>query len=254
MSIVTVAKLLRDVGPSCARHHDGTVRDVGARRVQCDEIWAFCYAKRKNAPTAAAAPPEAGDVWTWTAIDPESKLLIAWHVGGRDLEDATMFMWDLHERLANRIQLTTDGYRGYIEAVEVTFGANVDYAQIVKSFSGDIDEAERRYSPEPMVSSKRLWVSGDPDPAHVGTSHVERHNLTMRMSMRRFTRLTNGFSKRVEQHGNALALYFTWYNFGRVHRSLRNPYDRTPAMAAGLAERPMEMEETAGLADMPAMG
>ncbi len=228
----TVAKLVVDAGAAYQAYHDVHVRNLNSRRVQCDEIWSFCYAKQKNVASAKAAPTDAGDVWTWTAIDADSKLAVSWLVGGRDAGYATEFMNDVAERLSNRVQLTTDGHRAYLEAIESAFGADVDYAQLIKLY-GASPEGEKRYSPAECTGIRLNTVTGDPDPKHVSTSYVERQNLTMRMSMRRFTRLTNAFSKKVENHAHAVALHFMHYNFVRIHKTLRV----TPAMAAGVTDR-----------------
>ena len=234
VSINTVTKLLVDAGTTCERLHDALVHDVEARRVQCDEIWSFCYAKGKNVLRAEAAPYGAGDVWTWTGLDSDSKLLISWYVSpGRDAGYAIEFMDDLRSRLATRVQLSTDGYRAYLEAVEGAFGGNVDYAQLIKLYGTDPTIQEGRYSPARCIGSRKVAVVGAPVPEAISTSHVERHNLTTRMSVRRFTRLTNAFSKKLSHHTYALALYFVWYNWIRPHKSLGG---RTPAMAAGLAD------------------
>ncbi len=240
VSINTVTKLLVDAGEACMAYHDETVRNVKAAQVQCDEIWSFCYAKEKNVATATAAPDGAGDVWTWTAIDRDSKLILAFEVGNRSTETASEFMLDLADRLANRVQLTTDGHKAYLEAVEGAFGIDVDFAQLVKLYGEPTGQKghERKYSPAECTGTRKQIVTGYPVKEMVSTSHVERQNLTMRMGMRRFTRLTNGFSKKLENHLHMLALYFVHYNFVRVHKSLR----MTPAMAAGVSETLHDME------------
>jgi len=233
----TVTKLLIDAGKACMAYHDANVRDVKAKRVQVDEIWSFVYAKAKNLPTAKAAPESAGDVWTWTAIDADSKLILSYFVGGRDAECAMWFMDDLRSRLANRVQLTSDGHSAYLEAVEGAFGGDVDYAQLVKMYGTAPEALRGRYSPPICTGARKTRIEGDPDPKHVSTSYVERHNLTMRMHMRRFTRLTNAFSKKVENHAYAVALHMMYYNFIRMHSKLR----MTPAMAAGVSDRLWEI-------------
>ncbi len=245
VSINTVFKLAADAGRACAAFHDEHVRNVAAKRIQCDEIWSFCYAKQKNVATAKAAPEGAGDVWTWTAIDADSKLIVSWLVGGRDAEYALELMDDLRQRLATRVQLTTDGHSAYLNAVEDAFGDDVDYAQLVKLYGTAPESARGRYSPAECIGAKPHTVTGRPDKAHVSTSYVERHNLTMRMSMRRFTRLTNGFSKRVENHAHSVALYLVFYNFVRQHKTLR----MTPAMAAGIIDRPLEIADLVEIID-----
>ena len=231
----TVSRLLIEAGTVAWRFHDETVRGVRAGHVQCDEIWSYCYCKRLNAPFIKGSPDWAGDVWTWTAIDSETKLIVSFAVGNRSRWAATMFMGDLSSRLASLKQLTTDGYPAYLDAVAAAFGKDVNYAMLIKDFRGsEIDEEKRRYSPEPMVGMRKMTVFGSPDEDLVSTSYVERHNLTMRMSMRRFTRLTNGFSKKIQHHWYAVALHTTFYNFCRPHMSLGTLV--TPAMAAGLAE------------------
>lgn len=240
----TVAKLLIDAGKACAAYHDANVRDVKAARVQVDEIWSFTYAKQKNVSAAKAAPDHAGDTWTWTAIDADSKMIVSYLVGGRDAEYAMWFMDDLASRLANRVQLTSDGHRAYLEAVEGAFGCDVDYAQLVKIYGATIG-APGRYSPAECTGSKKIRREGNPDIDHVSTSYVERQNLTMRMHMRRFTRLTNGFSKKVENHAHAVALHMMYYNFVRIHKTLRV----TPAMAAGVTDRLWEIADIALLVE-----
>ena len=240
----TVAKLLIDAGKACSGYHDAKVRDVKAKRIQVHEIWSFTYAKQKNVATAKDAPEGAGDTWTWTALDADSKLIVSYLVGGRDAEYAMWFMDDLRERLANRVQLTSDGHKAYLEAVEGAFGADVDYAQLVKLYGPTIT-APGRYSPAECTGAKKMRVTGSPNPADVSTSYVERQNLTMRMHMRRFTRLTNAFSKKVENHEHAVALHMMYYNFARIHKTLRV----TPAMAAGVADRLWEIADIAKLVE-----
>lgn len=232
VSINTVSKLLVDAGNACILIHDEMVREVPAKRVQCDEIWSFCYAKQKNVEKAKDAPQEAGDVWTWTALDSDTKLIISFLVGGRDAGYAWEFMDDLQSRIAGRVQLTTDGHGAYLQAVEDAFGNTVDYAQLVKIYGETPEAFKGRYSPAVCLGARKRVVEGNPDMQKVSTSHVERQNLTMRMSMRRFTRLTNAFSKKLDNHIHALALYFVHYNFCRIHKSLRV----SPAMAAGIAD------------------
>jgi IS1 family transposase len=240
----TVTKLLIDAGKACAAYHDANVRAVPAKRVQVDEIWSFTYAKQKNVATAKAAPEAAGDTWTWTAIDADSKLIVSYLVGGRDAEYAMWFMDDLASRLNNRVQLTSDGHKAYLQAVEGAFGCDVDYAQLVKMYGPTI-AAPGRYSPAECTGAKKVPVMGSPDYADVSTSYVERQNLTMRMHMRRFTRLTNAFSKKVENHAHAVALHMMYYNFVRIHKTLRV----TPAMAAGVSDRLWEIGDIAALVD-----
>ena len=238
VSINTVSKLLVEAGEACLTLHDETVRNVKASRIQCDEIWSFCHAKQKNVATAKAAPEGAGDVWTWTALDADTKLIVSFYVGDRSGESAMTLMDDLRARLANRVQLTTDGHKAYLEAVEGAFGADVDFAQLVKLYGPTIT-APGRYSPAECIGAKKVRREGNPDIAHVSTSYVERQNLTMRMSMRRFTRLTNAFSKKLDNHIHALALYFVFYNFTRIHKTLRV----SPAMAAGITDRLWSLED-----------
>jgi IS1 family transposase/lambda repressor-like predicted transcriptional regulator len=247
VSINTVSKLLAEAGEACIAFHDETVRGVKAKRVQCDEIWAFCYAKAKNVGDAKAAPEGAGDLWTWTALDADSKLIIAYDCGGRDAGYANAFMQDVASRLANRVQLTTDGHKAYLEAVEGAFGADIDYAMLIKHYGAPVG-ALGRYSPGECVGIDLRRVEGRPDAKHASTSYVERQNLTMRMSMRRFTRLTNGFSKKAEAHLQMVALYTVWYNFVRMHKTLRC----SPAMAAGLSTTLWNMETLVAMMDAKA--
>jgi IS1 family transposase len=246
VSINTVSKLLVEAGEACLAIHDKEVRNVKASRIQCDEIWSFCYAKAKNVSDAKAAPEGAGDVWTWTALDSDSKLMVAYFIGDRGAESAMYLMDNLQSRLSNRVQLTTDGYRAYLEAVEGAFGGDIDYAQLVKLY-GELGghSPERRYSPMVCTGALKRKVEGNPDPRHVSTSHVERMNLSIRMQTRRFTRLTNAFSKKFDNHVHALALYFCFYNFCRIHKSLRV----TPAMAAGITDRLWSLEDVVAKID-----
>jgi len=239
VSINTVTKLLEDAGKACAAYHDVTVRNVKATHVQCDEIWSFCYAKDKNVATAKAAPEGAGDVWTWTAIDRDHKMILAFEVGDRSGATALDFMTDLRARLATRVQLTTDGHKAYLEAVEGSFGGDVDHAMLIKLY-GDASGHkghEKKYSPAECTGARKELISGNPVKDLVSTSHVERQNLSMRMGMRRFTRLTNGFSKKLENHLHMLSIYLVHYNFVRMHKSLR----MTPAMAAGVTDKLHDM-------------
>jgi IS1 family transposase len=241
----TVAKLLIDAGKACAAYHDANVRNVKATRVQVDEIWSFTYAKQKNVAAAKAAPDHAGDTWTWTAIDADSKMIVSYIVGGRDAEYAMWFMDDLASRLANRVQLTSDGHKSYLQAVEGAFGCDVDYAMLVKMYGNVGGSEQRRYSPAECTGIKKTRIEGNPDVDHVSTSYVERSNLTMRMHIRRFTRLTNAFSKKVENHAHAVALHMMYYNFVRIHKTLRV----TPAMEAGVADRLWDIADIAMLVE-----
>ena len=243
-SINTVTKLMLDAGAACLAYHDETIRNVHSKRVQVDEIWSFTYAKQANVTKAKNAPEHAGDTWTWTAIDADSKMIVTWLVGPRDLSSAYAFMVDLSERLADCVQITSDALSAYLDAVEDAFGADVDYSQLVKLYDHDPKE-ERRYSPPKCIGTINKTVTGNPDPKHISTSYVERHNLTMRMAMRRFTRLPNAFSKRVKSHVAMLSLYFVWYNFCRIHKTLRV----TPAMEAGISGEVREIEWIVGLID-----
>jgi IS1 family transposase len=248
VSYPAIDKLLRDAGVACAEFHDRTVHGVASKRVQCDEIWSFAYCKQKNVATAKRQDLAYGDIWTWTALDADSKLILSWIVGGRDADYALGLMDDLRGRLANRVQLTTDGHKAYLQAVEEAFGADIDYAQLVKLYGTPpaTAEAARRYSPADCVGARKDRITGNPDRRHVSTSYVERHNLTMRMGMRRFTRLTNAFTKKVENHCHALALYFVFYNFVKQHKSLKG---LSPAMAAGVTDRLWSVEDIVALVD-----
>lgn len=242
----TIVKLLADVGSACLDYQDRALRKLPCKRIQCDEIWSFCYSKQKNVPEQFQGVYGYGDVYTWTAICADTKLVPAWLVGRRNAEAARVFVDDLCGRLAKRVQLTTDGLKIYLNAVEEAFGADVDYAMLVKLY-GDVGgkTAERKYSPGECCGAIKGTVTGNPDECHVSTSFVERQNLTMRMSMRRFTRLTNAFSKKVANLEHAVALHFMYYNFARIHMSLRV----TPAMEAGISDHVWELEEIAALAD-----
>lgn len=240
----TVAKLLADAGKACMAYHDEHVRNVDAVQVQVDEIWSFTYAKQRNVEFAKAAPKGAGDTWTWTAIDADTKMIISYLVGGRDAEYAVEFIQDLADRCRNRIQLTSDGHSAYLGAVEDAFGDDVDYAMLVKQY-GDAPGPKGRYSPPICKGAKKRRITGKPSLHHVSTSYAERSNLTMRMHMRRFTRLTNAFSKKVENHAYAVALHFMYYNFVKLHSALRV----TPAMAAGVTDRLWEITDIAKLVE-----
>lgn len=246
----TVMKLQRDLGEACIRFMDESMRDLPCRRLQVDEVWSFCYAKQKNVPASKRGEFGYGDVWTFTGIDADSKLIPSFLVGSRDAGCATEFMQDLAGRLASRVQLTTDGHTMYLSAVEDAFGAGIDFAQLQKLYGASPDPgAEHRYSPAKCIGVKLDLVTGDPAPEHVSTSYVERSNLTLRMSCRRFTRLTNAFSKKVENHVAALGLFFCHYNYARPHLSLRTEKDNriTPCMAAGVTRRPWKVEDLVGL-------
>jgi IS1 family transposase len=232
-----VSKLMVDAGQASSWYQDRVFRNLACKRIQVDEIWAFVYAKQKNVPLAKNAPDGAGDVWTWTAIDADSKLIPSWFVGGRDSDTAIIFMDDLASRLANRVQLTSDGHKAYLEAVEGAFGSDVDYAQLVKLYGSTSESAKGRYSPGECIGARKERVEGEPDMKHVSTSFVERSNLSVRMHTRRFTRLTNGFSKKIENHAHSVALFAMYYNFVRIHQTLRT----TPAMAAGVTKRLWEI-------------
>jgi IS1 family transposase/DNA-binding CsgD family transcriptional regulator len=244
-SINTVSKLLLDVGEACAAYQDEHLRDLSCKAIEADEIWSFVYSKQRNVPEDLKGQFGVGDVWTWTALDADSKLIVCWYVGGRQVEDAEAFMTDLSERVRDRIQLTTDGHSAYPNAVGLAFRRNIDFAQLIKTYA--VERKEIRYSP-PVCTGARVRVDrGNPDPDRISTSYVERQNLTMRMGMRRFTRLTNGFSKKLDNHMAAIALHFAYYNFVRPHTTLANPYPRTPAMAAGISDHVWTMGEIASL-------
>lgn len=236
---MTIEKLLRDLGATCAAHHDRVVRGVKSQRVQVDEIWSFVGSKQKNVPAAKAG--EWGDIWTWTALDADSKLMISYGVGPRSPRMAFSLIHDLASRLAGQVQLTTDGLYWYPHAIENAFGIGVDYAMLEKRYGGS--EHSGRYSPAKFIGATRKPMIGNPDPKHISTSYVERQNLTMRMSMRRFTRLTNGFSKKISMHGHSVALHFAYYNFCKIHQTLRV----TPAMEAGLSDHVWDLAELVGL-------
>lgn len=240
----TVVKLLVEMGKACSEYQNSTLRNLPCKRLQCDEIWSFCYAKDKNVPISKRGQFGFGDVWTWTAICADTKIVPSWMVGTRGAETARAFMQDLAGRLANRVQLTTDGHRVYLDAVESAFGTEVDYAVLVKLYGND-SETESRYSPREFVSCRTVPIMGRPDMRHISTSFAERQNLTMRMSMRRFTRLTNAFSKKIENHWAAIALHFMYYNFCRIHQTLRV----TPAMEARAANHVWPVEEIVRLLD-----
>ncbi len=241
----TILKLLVDLGRACAKLHDETMRDLPCRRIQCDELWSFCYAKDKNVPASMRNVPGIGSVWTWVAIDADTKLIAGWYVGSRDAACAYEFLQDLAPRLKHRIQLTTDGYRAYLNAVDMTFGNHqIDYATLVKLY-GEPTQPETRYSPAPYIGSKIETIAGDPDPEHISTSYIERQNLTVRMENRRFTRLTNGFSKKFANLEHSVALHYTHYNFVRIHKTIRC----TPAMEAGVTDRLWSVADLVALLD-----
>ncbi|MBS1737901.1 MAG: DDE-type integrase/transposase/recombinase [Bacteroidetes bacterium] len=248
VSINTVTKLLVEVGKACETFHYETVKDLNSTRIQADEIWSFCYSKQKNVTQDMRIG--SGDVWTWTAIDADSKLIVSWLVGDRSADSANQFMNDVAGRLSNRVQLTTDGHKAYLSAVAGAFGNDIDYAMLQKQYGNDYDatKAERKYSPAKCIGADKMNITGCPDENHISTSYVERQNLTMRMSIRRFTRLTNAFSKKIENHCHAIALHFVYYNFVKQHKTLRV----TPAMAAGITKRFMSIEDIVRLAPIEA--
>lgn len=244
----TVLRLLADIGAVCRKYQDEHLRNLPCRHIQCDEVWSFVYAKQKNIPESKKNENGVGDVWTWVAIDAETKLVLSWLVGLRDAGYAYEFILDLKNRLAGRVQLTTDGHKVYLNAVGDAFGADVDYAMLVKLYGAE-PANEARYSPPKCIAATPQVIQGNPDPSQISTSYVERQNLTMRMAMRRFTRLTNAFSKKVENLEHAVALHFMYYNFARPHKSLTNPYPTTPAMAAGVADHIWTLAEIVALID-----
>jgi IS1 family transposase len=242
----TITKLLIELGTACADYQDRALVEIWATRIECDEIWSFVGMKGKTIPEERRGEPGIGDIWTWTALDPDSKLMVTWFVGDRDKASARQFIADLAGRLAQRVQITTDGFSPYLDAIGEAFGTKVDYAMLVKEYGTDPNE-ERRFSPPVVLSERVHVVEGAPDPDKISTSYVERSNLTMRMGMRRMTRLTNGYSKKVENLAAAVALHFMHYNFGRPHMSLGK--NRTPAMAAGISDHVWTCEEIAELLD-----
>lgn len=238
ISRTTLHKLLEDAGQAFSEYQDRTLMNLKCKKIQVDEAWAFCYAKQKNVPLAKAAPEGAGDIWTWVGLDADSKLALSWHVGGRDSDAAMIFMDDLAKRLASRVQLTSDGHKAYLEAVEGAFGSDIDYAMLVKVY-GPALEGQRRYSPAECIGAVKHRVEGNPDPKYVSTSFAERQNLNIRMGNRRMTRLTNAFSKKAANHAHMMAIYFMHYNFVRIHQTLKV----TPAMAVGVTKRLWEMSD-----------
>lgn len=239
----TIIKLLVDVGTACAEYQDVTLRNLSCRRIECDEIWSFCHAKKKNVAPEHQGILGYGDVWTFLAIDADTKLIPCWHVGHRDAHAANEFITDLASRLKHRVMLTSDGLKAYVEAVEGAFGCDIDFAQLIKIYGKSQDEV--RYSPAECVGCETKVISGDPFPPLISTSYIERYNLTMRMSMRRFTRLTNGFSKKLENHMHAIALNNMHYNFVRIHQSLRC----APAMAADVSKKLWSITDIVNLLD-----
>lgn len=239
----TITKLLRDVGRVCERYQNEIMVDLSCKRIQVDEIWSFCYSKEKSVPEDLKGHFGYGDVWTWVALDADTKLVPSWLIGGRDAGWATAFLRDLAGRLKHRVQLTSDGHRAYLSAVEDAFGGDVDYATLIKLYGKDKGKAEQKYSPAPVTGCKLAVINGNPDTRHISTSYVERQNLTMRMNMRRFTRLTNGFSKKVENLHWAVALHFMHYNFCRIHKTLKV----TPAMEAGISDHLWSLEDIVDL-------
>jgi IS1 family transposase len=240
----TVLKFVPEIGKACAEYQNRVFRNLTCKKIQCDEIWSFCYAKAKNVPDKKKGQFGYGDIWTWVAIDADTKLVPSWLVGNRDAETAQFFMEDLASRLANRVQLTSDGLKVYIDAVDNAFGIDIDYAMLVKIYGESMEaKQQKRYSPAEFSGSKKESMTGNPQRKYISTSYAERQNLTMRMGMRRFTRLTNGFSKKVENHAHHVALHYMYYNFCRIHKSLRV----TPAMEAKVTDRLWEIEDIVAL-------
>jgi len=244
VSINTVTKLLIDAGEACSDYQNRALRRLTCKRLQLDEIWDFVYAKQRNVPQSMKGRADVGDIWTWTAIDADTKLIVSWMVGDRGYETARRFVDDLSRRLKNRVQITTDGHRAYLDAIDYAFAKDVDYAMLEKIYATPVD-AQSRYSPPQCIGAKRHTVIGNPDKKHISTSFAERQNLTMRMSIRRFTRLTNAFSKKAENHAHAVSLHFMFYNFCRIHKSLRV----TPAMAAGVTDRVWDVADIVRVVD-----
>ena len=244
----TVTKLLVDLGEACAEYQDRVFRDLPCTTIQCDEIWAYCYAKQKNVPEEHKGEFGYGDVWTWTAICADTKLVPSWLVGERTLQDCWTFIADIRDRMRNRVQLSTDAHQSYVATVGLVFDGDIDWAQMIKHYR-TTSVGAGRYSPPVCTGATVKVREGNPDPAKVSTSYVERQNLTMRMGMRRFTRLTNGFSKKVENLAHAVSLHYMYYNFARPHKTLANPYPRTPAMAAGVTDHVWTLREIAALLD-----
>jgi IS1 family transposase len=239
ISRTTLIKLLEDAGQAFSEYQDRVLVNLSCKRVQVDEAWAFCYAKQKNVAKAKAAPEGAGDIWTWVGLDADTKLVASFYVGARDSEAAANFIYDLAPRLASRVQLTSDGHRPYLQAIEGAFGADIDYAMLVKTYGAAPESAKGRYSPADCTGAIKTPVTGGPDPKHISTSFVERSNLSIRMGNRRMTRLTNAFSKKAENHAHMMAIYFMHYNFVRIHQTLKI----TPAMAAGVTPKLWEMSD-----------
>jgi IS1 family transposase len=240
----TIDKLLVELGSACSKFQDITLRNLTCKRIQVDEIWAFCYCKQKQVTAEIAEDRIAGDIWTWAAIDADTKLVPCWTLGKRDAETADVFVSDMASRLAERVQLTSDGLATYLQAIVKAFGEEVDYARLIKIYGSD-SEGEKRYSPAVCTGCEKKITIGDPDPKHISTSYIERQNLTMRMGMRRFTRLTNAFSKKAENHAAAISLHMMYYNFARVHQTIKT----TPAFAAGVADHIWSIEEIVALLD-----